>query len=84
MAIQEDGWVDFSTLKSELGLTDGNLGAHIQKLEDANYVKVKKKFVGKRPKTLLQGPTKVAQHLQRIEKRYGRFLANDRFIHKWG
>lgn len=54
VAFQDNEWIDFSTLKRELKLTDGNLGAHIQKLEEARYIKVKKKFVLKRPKTLLQ------------------------------
>jgi len=54
VVLERDGWADFTGLKKELGLTDGNLGAHLQKLEDAGYVKVKKKFVGRRPKTSLQ------------------------------
>lgn len=58
VAFKHDEWIDFTTLKKELELTDGNLGAHIQKLEEVKYVKVKKKFVGKRPKTLLQSTEK--------------------------
>ena len=58
MLIGPDEWIDFSTLKRELNLTDGNLGAHIQKLEDSGYLKVKKRFVAKRPKTLIQATTR--------------------------
>ena len=56
--LEKDGWADFSSLKNTLALTDGNLGAHLQKLEDAGYVKVRKKFVGKRPNTSLQATAK--------------------------
>ena len=45
--------VDFGFLKSELGLTDGNLGAHLTTLEESGYIKIEKTFVGKRPKTFL-------------------------------
>ncbi|MEZ6072211.1 MAG: transcriptional regulator [Pirellulales bacterium] len=55
----DDGdWVSFVALKDELKLTDGNLGAQIQKLEDAGYVKVKKTFVARRPRTLLQATSR--------------------------
>lgn len=45
--------VDFSFLKEKLGLTDGNLGAHLRALEDAGYIVVEKTFVARRPKTTL-------------------------------
>ena len=41
----------FSDLKALLGLTQGNLGAHLQSLEAAGYVEVLKEFVGKKPRT---------------------------------
>ena len=43
--------VDFGFLKESLGLTDGNLSRHLQVLEDAHYLEIKKGFEGKRPKT---------------------------------
>lgn len=43
--------VDFTFLKSNLGLTDGNLGAHLATLEDEGYVALEKTFVERRPKT---------------------------------
>jgi DNA-binding MarR family transcriptional regulator len=43
--------VDFGFLKESLGLTDGNLSRHLQVLEDAGYLEIKKGFEGKRPKT---------------------------------
>ncbi|MFC1655692.1 transcriptional regulator [Patescibacteria group bacterium] len=39
----------FSELKRELGITDGNLGSHLQKLEDEKLITIKKKFVAKKP-----------------------------------
>lgn len=45
--------VDFSYLKDKLGLTDGNLGAHLRALEDAGYILVEKTFVERRPKTFV-------------------------------
>lgn len=42
---------EFSTLKTRLQLTDGNLSVHLRKLEDAGYVEVIKSFVGRKPLT---------------------------------
>lgn len=43
--------VTFTYLKNILGLTDGNLGAHLHKLEDAGYVVITKTFVLNKPQT---------------------------------
>lgn len=43
--------IDFSTLKKTLDLTDGNLGAHLQTLEQAGYVEIEKVFQDRVPKT---------------------------------
>ncbi len=45
------GTSDFTSLKRHLGVTDGNLGTHISKLEIVDYVKVVKSFVRRRPVT---------------------------------
>ena len=50
-ALQIDGQLDFTTLKKRLHVTDGSLGVHLQKLEEIEYIKSKKAFVGRRPKT---------------------------------
>lgn len=50
-ALQIDGQLDFTTLKKRLQVTDGSLGVHLQKLEEIEYIKSKKAFVGRRPKT---------------------------------
>ena len=43
--------LEFVRLKSIIGATEGNLGAHITTLEEAGYAKVEKDFVGKKPRT---------------------------------
>lgn len=50
-ALSRNDELDFTKLKSITGATDGNLGAHINTLENAGYVKVTKEFVGKKPRT---------------------------------
>jgi DNA-binding MarR family transcriptional regulator len=45
--------VDFSYLKDLIGLTDGNLGAHLSTLEAKGYIDVKKEFVVRKPKTFV-------------------------------
>ena len=45
---------DFNFLLSTLGLSKGNLSRHVEKLELAGYVKVKKTFKGKIPNTSYQ------------------------------
>ncbi len=46
-----EGELDFQTLKRELGVTDGNLSQHLRVLEEAGIIRVKKRFVGRRPRT---------------------------------
>ena len=50
-ALQLDGPHDFTTLKKRLYAADGSLGLQLQKLEEAEYVRAEKAFVGRRPKT---------------------------------
>jgi DNA-binding MarR family transcriptional regulator len=45
---------DFLFLMRQTQLTFGNLSSHLSKLEAADYVDVKKEFVGKKPHTMLQ------------------------------
>ena len=44
---------DFTFLVSRIGLTMGNLSAHISKLEDAGYIEVNKDFKDNRPRTMI-------------------------------
>jgi DNA-binding MarR family transcriptional regulator len=44
----------FTDLKDLLGLTQGNLGIHLRKLEEEGYVDVKKEFVARKPRTTVR------------------------------
>ena len=41
----------FLELKAKVNATDGNLSAHLSKLEEASYVRIQKQFEGKKPVT---------------------------------
>ncbi|MHC5060272.1 MAG: winged helix-turn-helix domain-containing protein [Planctomycetota bacterium] len=43
--------LEFTFLRNALKLSDGNLSVQIRKLEQAGYIKVKKVFVERKPKT---------------------------------
>jgi DNA-binding MarR family transcriptional regulator len=64
--------VEFSTLKEMLDITDGNLASHISALEKAEYVEVKKQFIGKKPNTTYTvtkaGKKAFNEHLDALEK----------------
>ena len=53
VTLERDEQVNFSYLKKMLKLTDGNLGAHLNKLEEAGYIKLEKTFVVKKPCTFI-------------------------------
>jgi DNA-binding HxlR family transcriptional regulator len=42
---------DFNSFKELLEVTDGNLASHIRNLENADYIRVKKTFSGRKPMT---------------------------------
>ncbi|MDR6373137.1 DNA-binding HxlR family transcriptional regulator [Chryseobacterium bernardetii] len=69
-------WVDFSEMKNLLEITDGNLASHSNALEKAEYIEVKKEFVGKKPKTSYRvtqrGRQAFNEHLDALEKLLGR------------
>ena len=48
------GEASFSDLRSVLGSTQGNLGTHLQKLEDSGYIALKKGFSGRKPQTIVR------------------------------
>ena len=45
--------VDFTYLRDLLDVTDGNLGAHLRKLEETGYIAVNKLFVERKPRTFV-------------------------------
>jgi len=62
---------DFNFLLTTLSLTRGNLSRHIEKLESAAYIKVKKSFKGKVPNTSYQltqkGSKALAQYWENLD-----------------
>lgn len=46
------GEAEFTHLKKQLKLTDGNLNTHLYALEREKYIVLKKKFVKRKPKTI--------------------------------
>jgi DNA-binding MarR family transcriptional regulator len=51
VTLQADDEVDFTYLRDLLEVTDGNLGAHLRKLEEAGCIAVNKTFVERKPRT---------------------------------
>lgn len=72
--------VDFVYLKKLLNLTDGNLGAHLAKLEEAKYIKVQKCFVARKPRTdvmlTLKGRAAFKEHLAALREILGQTLGD--------
>lgn len=50
-ALPSGEMLEFVRLKKIVEATEGNLGAHIQTLEEAGYVTVEKDFADNRPRT---------------------------------
>jgi len=53
MALEEDAEVDFTFLRNQLKFTDGNLGGHLEKLQAARYIRVRKTFIKRKPRTFV-------------------------------
>jgi len=45
------GAIEFTRLKTLVGATDGNLGAHLETLEKAGYIVIEKRFEERKPQT---------------------------------
>ncbi|MCE5325396.1 MAG: transcriptional regulator [Planctomycetaceae bacterium] len=45
--------LEFNELKTQLGLTDGNLSTHAAALERAGFVRIDKEFVARKPLTTI-------------------------------
>ncbi len=53
VSLDQNEQVNFTYLRKLLKLTDGNLGAHLTKLEEAGYIKIDKTFVARKPQTFI-------------------------------
>ena len=64
--------VDFIFLMRQTEMTQGNLSTHLNKLETGGYITVTKKFVGKKPRTLLalskEGKESFKQYVSQMKK----------------
>lgn len=58
LALEPAEKVDFVYLRKILKLTDGNLGAHLTKLEAAGYIKIEKTFIARKPRTFINATGK--------------------------
>ena len=71
VALEPGNEVDFIYLRELLDVTDGNLGAHLRKLEEAGYIAVKKTFVERKPRTFVsatpEGRQRFQEHVAALE-----------------
>jgi DNA-binding MarR family transcriptional regulator len=64
--------VNFNDLKELIQVTDGNLASHLKTLEEQDYIKVHKGFVGRKTNTTYSvtkaGEKAFKAHLDALEK----------------
>ena len=64
--------VNFNELKELLNITDGNLASHLKTLEESEFVKVQKGFIGRKSNTTYTitktGEKAFKTHLTALEK----------------
>ena len=72
ITLDADEQVDFTYLRNLLKLSDGNLGAHLAKLEEAGYIKAEKTFVDRKPRTFISatsgGRDAFAEHVTALKQ----------------
>lgn len=71
VALEPANEVDFTYLRGLLEVTDGNLGAHLRKLEEAGYISISKVFVERKPRTYIsatpEGRKVFQEHVAALE-----------------
>jgi len=64
--------LEFTTLRDQIGTSDGNMSTHLAKLEKAGYITVRKRFVRRKPNSLYSltelGRAAFDRHLAALEK----------------
>ena len=82
VAIKE---AEFSWIQEELQCTSGNLSIQLQKLQEAGYIEIEKKFRDKYPLTLCKITKKGIQafekHFENLNK-YRKFKKNKKYENK--
>jgi DNA-binding MarR family transcriptional regulator len=65
-------WADFKYIRDELGLSDSALSKQLSTLESAGYIEIRRRFVGKRPRTSASltetGRQAFAQHVVALQQ----------------
>jgi len=69
--------IDFTPLRDRVGATDGNMNAHVKKLEEAGYIAVKKKFVDRRPVTRYRLTAKGRESFKKYVETLEGFIRRD-------
>lgn len=71
-ALMVNDEVNFNELKELIQVTDGNLASHLKMLEENEYVKVQKGFIGRKTNTTYvvtkAGQTAFKAHLEALEE----------------
>jgi DNA-binding MarR family transcriptional regulator len=71
VTLAPDEEVEFTHLRDLLEVTDGNLGAHLRKLEEAGYINLNKAFVERKPRTYISatadGRKVFSEHVAALE-----------------
>jgi DNA-binding MarR family transcriptional regulator len=72
VVLAEADEAEFTFLKDQLDLTDGNLNRHLQVLEDAGYIARRRGRSAGRPRTWIRatrsGQTALADHLETLQR----------------
>ena len=71
-------WADFRYIRDELGLSDSALSKQLATLESAGYVEIRKRFVGKRPRTSASLSTAGRQAFEQHVAALQRIIARSR------
>ncbi len=78
-ALPPDAQMEFVALRELLGVTDGNLGAHLRKLEEAGYVSIEKTFIARKPHTFIaataRGRAAFERHVKALREILGLGIA---------
>ena len=65
-------FIDYTTLKKDLELTDGHMSTHMKQLISAGLVEMKKEFINNKPKTTYkitkQGKIEFLSYLNELKK----------------
>ena len=63
--------LEFTALRNLLEVSDGNLGTHLRKLDDAGYVEMTKTFIARKPRTYVAvtspGREAFRQHVEALK-----------------